>query len=155
MVKAQCLFVKTIVVLLYKKTQLTQLKVFNFLFQSVHDSNPSSRNYRKLETLISYVVTPYLSSTGLRCKPLPRYDDAATETKKDQSELSKPVKSIQPPVSTLIGSRVTDRLDPVLEVDHGRRHTLGTICVPNGKQVSLLKSVSSANSVDQHNSTDI
>ena len=36
--------------------------------QSVHDDQ-NSRNYRKLEHLISYVLQPYLSSTGLRAKP--------------------------------------------------------------------------------------
>ena len=35
----------------------------------MHDDQ-NSRNYRKLEHLISYVVSPYLSSTGLRTKPL-------------------------------------------------------------------------------------
>jgi len=50
------------------------------ILQSVHDDQ-SSRNYRKLEHLISYVVQPYLSSTGLRAKP----SKPVLDTKKSES----------------------------------------------------------------------
>ena len=45
-----------------------QLKHAVFALQGVHDDQ-NSANYRKLEHLISYVVQPYLSSSGLRAKP--------------------------------------------------------------------------------------
>lgn len=58
------------------------------ILQGVHD-DLSSRNYRKLEHLISFVVSPYLSSTGLRTKPVkPSLDSKKSETEelKNKSE---------------------------------------------------------------------
>lgn len=88
-----------------------------FFFQSVHDSTPPSKNYKRLETLVSYIVSPYLSSTGIRIKPIthPATDD----------NLNGDSKRIPRPASALQLSKPADKLDPVLEVEHfSRRHTI-------------------------------
>lgn len=71
----------------------------SFLLQSVHDDQ-SSRNYRKLEHLISYVVQPYLSSTGLRSKPSkPTKPSESSEEPSSASEIVSPSSHKPRPVS--------------------------------------------------------
>lgn len=61
-----------------------------FLFQSVHDDQ-NSRNYRKLEHLISFVVSPYLSSTGLRTKPVKQTVDSKASNSEEPNSVSEKV----------------------------------------------------------------
>lgn len=82
--------------------------------QSVHDNNADQRNYLKVETLLSYVVSPYLSSTGIRTKPATKIKIQPATTKEDDvSVLSKGVPQNSPPISP----RATERLDPLFEED--------------------------------------
>ena len=53
----------------------------------MHDDQ-NSGNYRKLEHLISYVVSPYLSSTGLRTKPLQQTVESKASKNEDSQEPS-------------------------------------------------------------------
>ena len=53
----------------------------------MHDDQ-NSTNYRKLEHLISYVVSPYLSSTGLKTKPLKKTVESTTSKNEDSQEPS-------------------------------------------------------------------
>ncbi|EDO37096.1 predicted protein [Nematostella vectensis] len=79
------------------------------ILQSVHDSPQPNKNYRKLETLVSYVVTPYLSSTGLRNKPI-----ITTPT---DPKLPRPASAAQ------LSGKQSDKLDTVHEVESNRRYT--------------------------------
>ena len=51
----------------------------------MHDDQ-NSRNYRKLEHLLSYAVSPYLSSTGLRPKPLKQTVESTASKTEDSQE---------------------------------------------------------------------
>lgn len=53
----------------------------------MHDDQ-NNGNYRKLEHLISYVVSPYLSSTGLRTKPLKQTVESKASKNEDSQEPS-------------------------------------------------------------------
>ena len=63
--------------------------------------------------LLSYVVSPYLSSTGIRTKPVTKVKTQPVTKKEDASVLSKGVSQNSPPISP----RATERLDPVFEED--------------------------------------
>ena len=91
-------------------------------FQSVHDNSSNARNYLKVETLLSYVVSPYLSSTGIRTKPVTKLKaEPLSEKDEDASVLPKSMPQGSPPISP----KTTERLDPLFEVDYEPRRTYG------------------------------
>lgn len=126
-----------------------------FLFQSVHDDQ-NSRNYRKLEHLISFVVSPYLSSTGLRTKPVKQ---TALDSKPSKSEepnnvsekvMETVTQSNRKPRPASAGSLElqskysADRLhEAALQSGQNRRFTYTTDSLTDSTQSSVFGSTSS------------
>lgn len=126
-----------------------------FLLQSVHDEQ-KSRNYRKLEHLISFVVSPYLSSTGLRTKPEKQKEDskASTDSEEPNNVSEKVSKTVTQssgksrPVSVgsleLQSKYSADKLhEAALQSGQNRRFTFTSDSLTDSNQSSVFGSSSS------------
>ena len=93
-----------ITLVLVLRYSIEKRSIILFVLQGVHDDQ-RSRNYRKLEHLISFVVSPFLSSTGLRTKPLkPSLDSKRSESEESNNKSESVSHSDKKPRPYSVGS---------------------------------------------------